>query len=81
VNVAAGSIGVPMADFLIGTALGLTPGIVAITAFGGQLRAVLEHPTPLRIAALMAIIGGWIALSLLLQRFVSRRQRSTATGG
>ncbi len=78
VNLAAGSIGVPVVDFLFGTALGLTPGMIAITAFGGQLRAVLEHPTPLRIAMLVAIVGGWLALSMLLQRFVSRRRRSDA---
>jgi uncharacterized membrane protein YdjX (TVP38/TMEM64 family) len=74
VNLAAGSIGVPLVEFLVGTALGLTPGMIAITAFGGQLRAVIEQPTPLRVATLSAIVVGWVALSLLLQRWLARRQ-------
>jgi phospholipase D1/2 len=72
-NVAAGSIGVPLTDFLIGTVLGMLPGMIAITAFGQQLRAVLDHPTPLRVAALVGLIAAWLGLSLLLQKLVARR--------
>jgi uncharacterized membrane protein YdjX (TVP38/TMEM64 family) len=74
VNLAAGSIGVRFTDYMIGTALGLLPGLVVITAFGNQLRAVFEDPTPGRLGAIIGIILAWIVLSLVLQRFVSRRQ-------
>jgi uncharacterized membrane protein YdjX (TVP38/TMEM64 family) len=76
VNLAAGSIGVPLQQYLLGTAIGLVPGLIAITAFGQQLRATLAHPTPSRIALLLAIVVAWIALSLLLQKLVARGRRS-----
>jgi uncharacterized membrane protein YdjX (TVP38/TMEM64 family) len=74
INVAAGSLGVRLSDFLLGTLLGMAPGVIAITAFGQQLRSVLEHPTPLRVAALVGIVAAWIGLSLLLQRLVARKR-------
>jgi len=74
VNIAAGSIGVRLRDYVIGTILGMAPGLVAITAFGQQLKAVLEHPTPMRVAALIAIVVGWVGLSLGLQGLVSKQR-------
>lgn len=75
VNIAAGCIGIPLKDYLLGTALGLAPGLIAITAFGQQLRITLDQPTVPRVAALLGIITGWIGLSLLLQRVVARKHR------
>jgi len=72
--VAAGSLGVRFGDFVLGTLLGMAPGLIAITAFGQQLRSVLDHPTPLRVAAAVGIVAAWIALSLLLQRLVGRKR-------
>ena len=74
VNLAAGSIGVRFRDYLLGTVLGMVPGMIAITALGQQLKAVMDHPTMPRIAAVVGLVLGWIALSLLLQRFVAGRK-------
>jgi uncharacterized membrane protein YdjX (TVP38/TMEM64 family) len=72
VNLAAGSIGVRFRDYLIGTLLGLIPGISVITAFGRQLRLVWEDPSPARVGAVVGVIAAWIVLSLILQRAVTR---------
>jgi phospholipase D1/2 len=81
VNLAAGAIGVPVRDYLIGTILGLLPGTIALTAFGRQLRQIAEHPTLTNVGLLAAAVLGWISLSLLLQRWVSRRnQRANQHG-
>ena len=72
VNIAMGAMGVPLRDYLIGTALGITPGILAFSVFGHQLRAILSRPTFANIALLVAAILGWVALSLLLQASISR---------
>jgi len=74
VNLAAGSIGVRMRDYALGTLLGLLPGTLALTAFGRQLRTIVEHPTPANVALLIAAIVAWLALSIGLQRFVARRK-------
>ncbi len=73
VNVAAGSIGIPFRDYLFGTFLGLAPGTVLICVFGHELKDLLSEPSPGRIVAVVAIAAAWIALSLAIQRFVSRR--------
>ena len=77
VNLAAGSIGVRLRDYTLGTVLGVLPGTLALTAFGRQLRAIVERPTVGNIALLVAVIVGWVALSLALQRLVARRKAAT----
>lgn len=78
VNMAAGSLGLRLRDYVIGTALGIVPGIVAFTVFGSQLHAVVRDPTTTSVLTLGAILVGWIALSLLLQHVITRWSRSTA---
>lgn len=78
-NLAAGSLGVAQRDYLLGTALGLAPGILMITAFGNRLRALLQEPTPAKVAALVAILFAWFALVWLLQRLSSRRHATSSS--
>jgi uncharacterized membrane protein YdjX (TVP38/TMEM64 family) len=73
VNVAAGSIGIRFRDYLLGTALGLAPGIVLMSAFGHELKDLLRDPSLSRVLAVAAIAAAWVMLSLAIQRFVSRR--------
>lgn len=73
VNLAAGAIGVRLRDYVIGTFLGLLPGTLALTAFGRQLREIIQQPTLKNIGVLVAVVAAWIALSIALQRWVARR--------
>jgi len=75
VNLAAGAIDVRLRDYTFGTLLGLLPGTLALTAFGRQLREIIERPTLANVGLLVAAIAAWIAISLLLQRWASRRNR------
>jgi len=74
VNLVAGASHISLRDFLIGSTLGMVPGIVLTVTFAHQLLAALRHPTPLALATLAAIGAGLIAVSVLLQRFVGRRK-------
>jgi uncharacterized membrane protein YdjX (TVP38/TMEM64 family) len=65
---------VRLRDYVLGTALGVLPGTVALTAFGHQLRAIVERPTLTNVGVLVGIVLAWIALSLALQRWVGRRR-------
>ncbi len=75
VNLAAGAINVRFRDYSLGTLLGILPGTTALTAFGRQLREIIEQPTLANVALLAAVLLAWIGLSLGLQKFVSRWQR------
>jgi phospholipase D1/2 len=73
VNLAAGSLGVRFRDFMLGTALGLTPGIVVVCFFGRQVRAFWRQPSMTAVLMLIGIGIVWIAMSLALQRWVASR--------
>ncbi|RAI40902.1 VTT domain-containing protein [Rhodoplanes roseus] len=73
INLLSGASGVRFVDFIGGTALGLAPGIVAMSAFGEQLLGVIQNPTPGRIAMAVALLAGWIGIVFGLQALVSRR--------
>jgi phospholipase D1/2 len=78
VNLAAGAIHVRLRDYVLGTLLGILPGTIALTAFGHQLREIIENPTFKNVGLLAAAIAAWIGLSLGLQRLAARRKGASA---
>ena len=78
VNLAAGAIGIRFRDYVIGTLLGLLPGTLALTAFGRQLREIMQHPTLENVGLLGVVVAVWIGLSIALQRWAARRSRQRA---
>ncbi|MBS7543137.1 VTT domain-containing protein [Ancylobacter oerskovii] len=77
VNLVAGAVGIPLADYLVGTILGLMPGLIVMTALGRQIVDLLADPTLGAIALLVGFLALWIVLSLSFQLLVNRA-RSTA---
>ena len=60
VNIMAGTTQIKQAQFLLGTALGMLPGIMAITIFTGRVMQVVRQPSLaniLTMAAIAAIVG------------------------
>ncbi|SDV47582.1 Phosphatidylserine/phosphatidylglycerophosphate/cardiolipin synthase [Chitinasiproducens palmae] len=78
VNVIAGASQIRLRDYLLGTVIGMVPGIVATVAFAQQLVNVIRHPTPAAFALLLAIAALLIGLSVALQRVFKRRERRHA---
>jgi phosphatidylserine/phosphatidylglycerophosphate/cardiolipin synthase-like enzyme/uncharacterized membrane protein YdjX (TVP38/TMEM64 family) len=65
VNIVAGVSEVRLAHFVIGSGLGLTPGIALTTVFGTQLGAWLRHPDPVGAVILLGALallalGGYV---------------------
>jgi uncharacterized membrane protein YdjX (TVP38/TMEM64 family) len=79
VNLAAGAVGVPFRDYMLGTALGLAPGVTVICIFGRQVRAFWHDPNMKTVLVAVTIGIVWIGMSLLLQRWISHRRHATAT--
>jgi uncharacterized membrane protein YdjX (TVP38/TMEM64 family) len=81
INLAAGASHIRFRDFLLGTVLGMAPGITGMTLFAGQLGRLLKRPDLANFAllgALLLMIAGFAYWSW--RRFV-RRPGETAAGG
>ena len=76
VNLAAGAAEIRLRDYVIGTLLGLAPGLVVLSALGHQIVEILTKPTVIGSAILLATIVAWIAASIAIQVLVSRRWSS-----
>jgi phosphatidylserine/phosphatidylglycerophosphate/cardiolipin synthase-like enzyme/uncharacterized membrane protein YdjX (TVP38/TMEM64 family) len=76
VNLVAGASHIGLRDFMLGTLLGMGPGIMLTVAFAHQLVSALRHPTALSFVILIGIGATLVALSLMLQRFLGRADRA-----
>lgn len=72
VNVIAGATTMRFRDFLIGTALGMGPGIGVVTLLGDRLRELWEAPTASNFAWLGIAVALWIGVALGLQVLSNR---------
>ncbi|MGZ9033596.1 MAG: VTT domain-containing protein [Rhodospirillales bacterium] len=80
VNFLAGAVRVRFLDFVLGTALGLAPGILALSILGGQIGAVLRKPDWLNVSVLVVItivliLGLGLGVRWLHRRHGQRRRR------
>ncbi|HSK31087.1 MAG TPA: VTT domain-containing protein, partial [Candidatus Limnocylindria bacterium] len=56
VNLAAGAVHVPFRDFVFGTFLGMSPGVLAITLLESQLEQMIESPSMGTLVILVSIL-------------------------
>lgn len=75
VNVMAGASQLQMRDYLIGTMLGMLPGIVLTAAFSHNLAEAVRHPNPATIAVLALVTLLLIGMAFGLQRLLRWRER------
>lgn len=80
INLVSGASHVSYRDFMLGTLIGMAPGIVAISIVGESLWQLLKNPSPESIALLIAGAVAWIGVGLGLQRLTTwlRDRRSEA---
>jgi uncharacterized membrane protein YdjX (TVP38/TMEM64 family) len=74
VNLTAGAARVPFRDFVIGTLLGMSPGVVGITFFAKQLEQMIVSPSPFNFIVLMAILVLMLLGILGLRRWITSKQ-------
>jgi phospholipase D1/2 len=78
VNLVAGASEIRLRDYVIGTLLGLAPGMIVISALGHQIVRILADPSAPDIALLIGAAALWIAVSLGANVLVSRLGREQA---
>ena len=85
VNLVAGALGVPFRDYMLGTALGLTPGMIIMSLFGRQARQFWHHPSVSGVLLGLGFAALWLGLTFVLQRWArkrnSGRSRQRSRGG
>lgn len=73
VNLAAGASGIRFIDFLVGTLIGMLPGLVLMSVMGDRIVRILSEPSASDIAILMLCVAGLIGLAFAAQALLSRR--------
>ena len=81
VNLAAGAICIPALDYLLGTVIGLAPGLTVMSLMGDQAVGLIREPSLRGGAILGGLLAAAIAVSIGLQVFVSRRRDQRARPG
>lgn len=77
VNLVAGAVELRFLDFLIGTVIGLTPGLLVMTALGRQIVELVTSPSLGSVALLVGFILLWVLLSLSFQLLLARHRRAS----
>jgi phosphatidylserine/phosphatidylglycerophosphate/cardiolipin synthase-like enzyme/uncharacterized membrane protein YdjX (TVP38/TMEM64 family) len=77
VNMVAGACRIPVATYLAGTALGLLPGLLAMSALGHQIFRFIIDPNPADFALLIAAALLWLGL-IIAGQALAARARGTA---
>jgi uncharacterized membrane protein YdjX (TVP38/TMEM64 family) len=78
VNVVAGASEIRLLDYLVGTGLGMVPGLVLMSALGHQVFLMLTDPRPSHFALLAGAIALWLALVVGLQAVLQRYREADA---
>jgi len=76
VNLVAGASHLRLRDFLIGTALGMAPGIVAVTVFTDRLSAALSDPSVGHVGVLAMVLAAIVLGAIGARNWLERRKRS-----
>jgi uncharacterized membrane protein YdjX (TVP38/TMEM64 family) len=77
-NLAAGASRIPLLDFVLGTVLGLLPGLILMSALGHQIFSILTEPTPTNVILFILAVLAWIGVSLTVQAVVTRARSAKA---
>jgi phosphatidylserine/phosphatidylglycerophosphate/cardiolipin synthase-like enzyme/uncharacterized membrane protein YdjX (TVP38/TMEM64 family) len=75
VNLAAGAGGIRLVDFVLGTAVGMAPGLGLMALMGDRIARLLSHPSGGELALLAVFAVAWIAVAFSAQALLSRRGR------
>lgn len=72
-GIIAGAMRVKLWHFMLGTALGMTPGVLATTVFGVQVMAALEDASKINWWIVGAVVLAFVAMTWLVKRWLAAR--------
>jgi uncharacterized membrane protein YdjX (TVP38/TMEM64 family) len=74
VGMVAGAAKIKLWHYVLGTAMGMTPGVLATTVFAKQIEAALEDPSRINYWVIAAILLVFGTLLLIVRRWMMRMQ-------
>jgi phospholipase D1/2 len=72
INMAAGAFGIGFGDYMLGNAIGVLPGILALTLFADRLGSTLRHPRGANLVMLAAVALSLVAVLSWIRRRLAR---------
>lgn len=69
-NLAAGVSQIKLRDFILGTLIGMGPGIITIAVFGSGLGVLLKKPDLRSVIIFLVVIAGAGGLYWMLRKFI-----------
>ncbi|PWT72934.1 MAG: hypothetical protein C5B46_06100 [Proteobacteria bacterium] len=78
VNLVAGASYISLRQFLLGTLIGMAPGILAVTVFSDRLLAAIQHPSPAAVMTLAAVIVLIATGAVAARRWLARGVKTPA---
>jgi phospholipase D1/2 len=73
VNMAIGAVGIRYRDFILGTALGMLPGIAAFAFVSDRALDAWREPTAQNIGVIAGAIVLWLGVVFGIQHWLNRR--------
>ncbi len=78
INIACGASAIRLRDYLLGTLIGILPGVLLTTAFAHNLVQTLQHPSQRTLGILLIVALLLIAFAIGLRRLLRRDQQRDA---
>lgn len=75
INLVAGASHIKARDYLLGTLVGMLPGILGITVFADSLLKTVQQPDPTQIALFVLLAVIIISIMLGLKKLLNRKQQ------
>jgi uncharacterized membrane protein YdjX (TVP38/TMEM64 family) len=73
VNMVAGAAHIRVSHYVLGTAIGILPGTLVATVFGGQLHSALRDPGDINYGLIAISVGAVVLAFFALRRWLRRR--------
>jgi uncharacterized membrane protein YdjX (TVP38/TMEM64 family) len=75
INIVAGASHVRFVDFILGTAIGMLPGLLGMTLFGNSLKSAIKNPDPFSVFILIVVVGSLLLLAAIIRKRLGARRK------
>jgi len=78
-SLVAGAVHIRLWHFMLGTFLGMLPGVLTATVFGDQLEAALRDPATINYGVVAGVVIVFAVLTLAVRKWLARQAQAPAS--